>query len=214
MWKRSKNARPGRANALFAVLLMLLSPFPTFLSGRLQARWVLDSGASDPIPPDAFVIFLWRRSASTKTIGRGSELDVDYPDSPAIPHHSRPHRSPQTYSSMAGPSSTNKPYAEASHPAGGDGVPAKATSKPSTDKHEALRSLHRDPNMSEEAIHNRATSGPNGSSGTKQNQGQTHGSVKANHGAGGPGRHPTTSANYTDGSASMADQVSLMSRDW
>lgn len=123
-------------------------------------------------------------------------VDVCFPRS--IPSHT---------SYTMGPSSTNKPYAEASHPANGDGVPAKATSKPTTDKHEALRSLHRDPSMSDEAIHNRATSGHKGSSGTRQNQGQTVGSVKANHGAGGPGNHPTESGNYADGSNSMADQV-------
>lgn len=113
---------------------------------------------------------------------------------------------------MAGPSSINKSYADASHPPGSDGVPNKAVSKPSTDKHEQLRDLHRDKDHSEQAIANRSSSGIGGH-GSAQNYGQTNSSIEASHGSGGKGSHPEKAAapagaKYTDGSTSMADQVS------
>ncbi|PWN23198.1 hypothetical protein BCV69DRAFT_280809 [Microstroma glucosiphilum] len=111
---------------------------------------------------------------------------------------------------MTGPSSINKSYADASHPPGSDGVPNKAVSKPSTDKHEELRELHRDKNHSEQAIANRSSSGIGGR-GSAQNYGQTNSSIEASHGCGGKGSHPEKAAapagaKYTDGSTSMADQ--------
>ncbi|PWN30182.1 hypothetical protein BDZ90DRAFT_257275 [Jaminaea rosea] len=97
---------------------------------------------------------------------------------------------------MAGPSNINKPYAEASHE--GDGVPAKAktVNQPShiEEKKESLRSLHRDPSHSPEAISNRATSGKSGGSGTSNNYGKSHSSIAASHGAGGQGNNSSSFA--------------------
>ncbi|CAO1620657.1 unnamed protein product [Jaminaea pallidilutea] len=101
---------------------------------------------------------------------------------------------------MAGPSSINKSYADASH--SGDGVPAKATKvNQSSDieaKKESLRSLHRDENHSEEAIKNRATSGKTGGSGTSGGFGQTNSSLSATHGNGGKGNNSSTLSEPAD----------------